>query len=598
MMARWAGQWRISLALLTILCFGIWLFPFLASAYHLEMGGQMLERANHSNGYPGFDALTKAEAHLEAALHWDKHNARAFRLLSQVHLLQKDPVGAAQALIQYTSLHSDNPLGWWELAWVFEAMEAPGQGLTGINLAEQPLKIDAETLSTSADTLHCKWKNAATPCDVAWAEWEMPLAPASQPEGLQAQPVPVRRTVLLASSASEIELSVNVPLTATAFVFWMGLNPEGWRLIEDGMTFRVRANDTELFSHYLKAQEVRQGWWPGQVDLGAWAGKRVNLSLEIATDPADSGEGLWAGWGDLYLADREKAPYWTMAPAERMVAAWHLSGLVAQDFIRAGNQAREQQQYREALKLFQWAVQAGGDWSEIWYYTGLTYKQMQNRTSAQVCLQHACDLASSRDACFELGNLYSGIGSWERALESYEKAVLNDSGSIGRSNLYLEIGYIQRNYLQSKDLSGAWESYTQALLLNDFTAEAPRSTQVLRADVHLERGLILAQWKRWEDAVYEYQQAINLEPSDYWNRVNMAWALWKLGKREQAKEMALSSMELRPDWKNAYWLMGVFYESEGNLDGARTMYRKVLELDPADEQAQNALSTMNSSNAP
>jgi tetratricopeptide (TPR) repeat protein len=123
--ARWPGL----LALAAALCLLVWLFPFGASAYHLEMGSRALARATSNSDHPDLDVLASAVANLEKALSWQRDNAYAYRLLSRAYLLQGAPAEAKQALIRYTALRPGDPLGWWELAQIYETMDMPEQAI-------------------------------------------------------------------------------------------------------------------------------------------------------------------------------------------------------------------------------------------------------------------------------------------------------------------------------------------------------------------------------------------------------------------------------------------------------------------------------------
>jgi tetratricopeptide (TPR) repeat protein len=596
-LTRWARGWPILLLIAVLLSLMIWLLPNGASAYHLEMGGRMLERVTISGGDPSPDALTKAKAHLEAALRWQKDNARAHQLLSQVYYLAEDLREAAQALVRYIELRPDSPRGWWDLAQVYEAMAQRLQAAVDVDLMERLVEIKPQELVMGTETLRCTPGGQTSSCGRVLKEWELPLAPASQPKGLEAQ-LGIRRRVLATGSPLQVELTVRLPTTATTLFFWMGIDPAARWLVKDGITFGAEVDGANVFGHYLGAEEARQGWWPGQVDLGAWAGQEVSLSLGADLGTAGEEQDNWAGWGDLQLLGPEGVPYAAVAPADRLVAAWHAAGFTTQDFISGGEEARKQGQYAKALRLYARAAEINGDWGPIWYYAGLAYKELQEWENAQRSFQHGCELAANRNSCYELGNLHSEHGSWQQALESFEKGVLAASGAVGKSNLYLEIGFIRHHHLQPADMAGAWEAYEQALLLNDFTAAGWRSPDVLRAGTHFERGLFLAAQGHWEDAVLEYQQAINLNPSGYWSHVNMAWALWMLDEKEQAKEAALVGADLRPDLENAYRLLGLFHRLEGNIEEATAMYAKVLELDPEDNEARDALRALGSSSMP
>jgi hypothetical protein len=84
--------------------------------------------------------------------------------------------------------------------------------------------------------------------------------------------------------------------------FGVGIDSEVWARSGDGVEFAVEVREggevTRLFSAYLdpKASPADRRWVEGQVDLGAYARREVELVLR--TLPGDSGEHDWAGWAN------------------------------------------------------------------------------------------------------------------------------------------------------------------------------------------------------------------------------------------------------------------------------------------------------------
>jgi hypothetical protein len=346
---RWAGRWPILPGLLAVLLLFLWLVPYGASAYHLEVGGRALEQAIAAGDPPDPTTLTRATEHLEAALHWHADNAQACRLLSHVHLLQDDLTGAAQAAVRYATAEPGDPLRWWELAQIYKTMGLWLEAGPGVNLLEGLPQASATTPDKPINTAYCDQEERSDSCYQALTEWQMPLAPSSQPPGLEPLGAAVDRDTLFLHPPSQVEWRVTVPADAPVLVFWMGTDPSAWDLMGDGVTFRVAVNGTEAFSHHLSAEEARQGWWPAEVDLQSWTGQEVNLILETDVGPAGDGQGDWGGWGDVRLVSTEAAEYARLAPVDRLKAAWHTAGFVPANALHALDLAWQSGHYGEVL---------------------------------------------------------------------------------------------------------------------------------------------------------------------------------------------------------------------------------------------------------
>jgi hypothetical protein len=94
------------------------------------------------------------------------------------------------------------------------------------------------------------------------------------------------------------------------------------------VVYRVWVEDREIFSHTLRPQEVRAGWWPARADLTPWAGQMVCLTLDPG--PAGDTDGDWAGWGDVQLVEAVRAGGVLAGAERRFVAAWRAGGISAE----------------------------------------------------------------------------------------------------------------------------------------------------------------------------------------------------------------------------------------------------------------------------
>lgn len=113
------------LALAGIALMAVLAFPYLASAYYLEAGG----RALHDAG--------RAEQRLNKALAWDSNNAQAYRLLARVHRSDEDWLAAAEALGHYIDLKPEDPMGYLELAGLYEELETVRNRAGEVGLARR-----------------------------------------------------------------------------------------------------------------------------------------------------------------------------------------------------------------------------------------------------------------------------------------------------------------------------------------------------------------------------------------------------------------------------------------------------------------------------
>ncbi len=73
-------------------------------------------------------------------------------------------------------------------------------------------------------------------------------------------------------------------------------------------------------------------------------------------------------------------------------------------------------------------------------------------------------------------------------------------------------------------------------------------------------GLLLAQQKKYEDALTSFKHVFTLDPLAVWARHNLASCLEILGRRDEAVIEFKRALALKPDYGTAWLALGQFYE--------------------------------------
>ncbi len=107
----------------------------------------------------------------------------------------------------------------------------------------------------------------------------------------------------------------------------------------------------------------------------------------------------------------------------------------------------------------------------------------------------------------------------------------------------------------------------------------------------VERGLKAYEAGRYDEALRAFEDAKKELPSSAVLEFNRGNALYKLGRKDEAKEAYRRVAETdRSDLKEKdYYNMGNAWAEMGNAKEAITAYRKALTLDPKDEDARHNL---------
>ena len=107
---------------------------------------------------------------------------------------------------------------------------------------------------------------------------------------------------------------------------------------------------------------------------------------------------------------------------------------------------------------------------------------------------------------------------------------------------------------------------------------------------HLERGMLLEQVGRVEDAIAETEKALELNPSIVKAHVNLLILYGRTGNASKAEEHYKAIVAVAPnEFPEAYYNYGVLLLKQQNLDGAEKAFRKALALGPSNEAAMSNL---------
>jgi len=106
---------------------------------------------------------------------------------------------------------------------------------------------------------------------------------------------------------------------------------------------------------------------------------------------------------------------------------------------------------------------------------------------------------------------------------------------------------------------------------------------------HNGLGIIYYQNGQVDQAIGEYQKALDIYPSYVEARYNLATALLQKGRTDDAMTQFKTTVKLDPDYFQAYNNLGVVYLQKGQWDQAAVEFQKALEVNPGFADAHNNL---------
>jgi tetratricopeptide (TPR) repeat protein len=105
------------------------------------------------------------------------------------------------------------------------------------------------------------------------------------------------------------------------------------------------------------------------------------------------------------------------------------------------------------------------------------------------------------------------------------------------------------------------------------------------ADAHRNLGTAYGEQGQWEKAVVPYEKAIELDPDFGEAYGDLVGAYFSLGKVPEAIAAGEKAIELAPEYSTGYNNLGIVYGAQGKLDEAIALFKKAIQANPADADA-------------
>jgi tetratricopeptide (TPR) repeat protein len=220
---------------------------------------------------------------------------------------------------------------------------------------------------------------------------------------------------------------------------------------------------------------------------------------------------------------------------------------------------------------------------------------------------------ASAEATYGLGSVYLKQGNLERARESFEQTITskasypdtipktwNNLGLIAARSGRTEeaVGYFQRALRLSPDYLTALENLGNAYRQAHQWEQAQHALEQAltlkpdRAELHYSLAMIFAQTDQRARAEASLQKAISLRP-DYPEALNNLGVLYARTRRlDEAIAEFQACMRVAPGFDQAYLNLARVYALQGQSQKARSVLSQLLNQQPDNAQAREALSEL------
>jgi len=257
----------------------------------------------------------------------------------------------------------------------------------------------------------------------------------------------------------------------------------------------------------------------------------------------------------------------------------HTVDVTSRNYIAENNLAGtllERGQLNDAMAHYREALEIKPDVAEVQSNLGNALLREGNVEEAIVHLQKALQIDPAyAEAYNHMGSALMKKGQAGEAIAHYQKAVqLNTSYADAYNNLGVA-------FLRSGQVDQAIADYKKAVAINPESAE-----------MQYNLGNALAHQGNWADAIACYQAAVSTERDSVKAakiRNNLAAALEKLGKSDEALEQFRQAVQINGNYPEAHCNLGRMLAQRGRRDEAVAHLREALRLKPGYEQARKQL---------
>jgi tetratricopeptide (TPR) repeat protein len=281
----------------------------------------------------------------------------------------------------------------------------------------------------------------------------------------------------------------------------------------------------------------------------------------------------------------------------------------AEVYIRAGNALVQQQQWQQAIAVYERALVIETNRPDIYRQIAKIVAKLGKKDVAADYWYRALDLEQKQAAPTEylqLGHLWQELNRKERASDCYRRAlklqpaldeayhhlgaILADAGNLTELvELYkLAISHNPNNpehYLHLAEVcrhQGNWQiataCYQKALTI------APDNWEIhhILADVWLKQ-------EKYAEASVSYRQAIALNPNSFWSCHNLGYALLKQKSFQDASMVLQQAIALKSDFFWTYYNLGDAFIQLQEWEKAAAAFEQVLQLQPNFSPARQKL---------
>lgn len=296
-----------------------------------------------------------------------------------------------------------------------------------------------------------------------------------------------------------------------------------------------------------------------------------SISGKINKDP-ENPELYYRRSNAFYFEDNFKQALADIELALKLDSVNPLYHLNRAKYLMSGDTA----QSRDAEKSYLNAIRLKPDFFDA--YTGIAKLMLakQKYEKAEYYYTEANKIEPANPLpYFYLGIAAKEMGDTAKAMALFEKTLVYDSKNY---NAIMQLG----NFYALTGDKKALLFFDRALALNEFSDEALYA-----------KGLFLQKKNRFKDAVLLYETVSRINPGHIFCRYNLGLIHAMFENYKEAIRYLDETIDLAPEYADAYTLRGTVKEKMKNSTGAYNDYKRAVQLDDNQVKAKEGLKRIN-----
>ena len=224
----------------------------------------------------------------------------------------------------------------------------------------------------------------------------------------------------------------------------------------------------------------------------------------------------------------------------------------------------DQEKYEQAEAYFRNAAELDDSRADVHYNLAQARIKLNRGGAALEAAAQAVKLKGDSPLyVYTLGQAAELTGNTDYAVQAYEKAIALDPSYI-KPRINLGILYDKR---------GEYDRALNHLL-------AAYKVDPASIEVNNNLGNVYLHAELYRDAINHYKKAVAAQPNATLMRYNLAIAYIETDQTALAKESLSELIKIDPAYWDAYYRLGMLLYSEGETEGARAIFKRLLERQP------------------